>query len=75
MRLTRSFTGSFDVVDRFSRKTCPRIKWKNVLWNNELIRIADRPIYYPKYVSARPVGGGGGGSSGSNEPPLDPKHR
>ena len=22
------------------------------MWNNELIRIADRPIYYSKYVSA-----------------------
>ena len=36
----------------FREKHVPELKGKNILWNNELIRIADRPIYYPKYVSA-----------------------
>ena len=33
-------------------KNIPKLNGKNILWNKELIRIADRPIYYPKYVSA-----------------------
>ena len=36
----------------FREKHVPELNGKNILWNNELIRIADRPIYYPKYVSA-----------------------
>ena len=36
----------------FREKHVPEFNGKNILWNNELIRIADRPIYYPKYVSA-----------------------
>ena len=28
---------------------------KKNLWNNELIKIADWPIYYPKYVSAEVI--------------------
>ena len=34
----------------FREKHVPELNGKNILWNNELIRIADRPIYYPKYV-------------------------
>ena len=36
----------------FREKHVPELNGKNILWNNELIRIADRPIYYPKYVNA-----------------------
>ena len=36
----------------FREKHVPELNGKNILWNNELIRIADRPIYYAKYVSA-----------------------
>ena len=36
----------------FREKHVPKLNGKNILWNNELIRTADRPIYYPKYVSA-----------------------
>ena len=36
----------------FREKHVPELNGKNILWNNELIRVADRPIYYPKYVSA-----------------------
>ena len=36
----------------FREKHVPELNGKNNLWNNELIRIADRPIYYPKYVNA-----------------------
>ena len=36
----------------FREKHVPELNGKNILWNNELIRIVDRLIYYPKYVSA-----------------------